>query len=165
MKPIKVCNGSHPALRQSAKPVEKFDRSLRELVQQLREVMVAHHGVGLAANQVGLDLAVFIARPKEKFSAFTNPELQLIGEPELREEGCLSVPHKWGLVKRAPKVRLTYHDLQGKRRTVTTTGLLAQIIQHEVDHLHGILFTDKATEVWNITEHADQDADPPALTR
>ena len=152
MKPVNICTDNHPALRKIAQPIKQFDRALRELVQQLREVMVTHHGVGLAANQLGLNLSVFVARPKEKFYFFINPELQLIGEPELREEGCLSVPHKWGLVKRAPKVRLSYHNLQGKRRTLTASGLLAQIIQHEVDHLHGILFIDKATEVWDIQD-------------
>ncbi len=155
MIPVKICTSSHPALRKTVRPIEQFDRTLRELVQQLREVMVAHHGVGLAANQVGFNLALFVARPKEKFYIFANPELQLLGEPELREEGCLSVPHKWGLVKRAPKVRLTYHDLQGKRRTLTATGLLAQIMQHEVDHLHGILFTDKTTELWDIHDQTE----------
>lgn len=160
---IEVCINPHPALRKKARPVKQFDQSLRQLIQQLRQVMVGHHGVGLAANQVGLDLAIFIARPKEKFYIFTNPELQLLGEPELREEGCLSVPQRWGLIKRVPKIRLSYQDLQGKRRTLTASGLLAQIIQHEVDHLGGVLFIDKATELWDIDGNIEgsriQDAD------
>lgn len=134
-------------LRQKTLPVQVFDQRLRLIIAAMKKILVTAHGVGLAANQVGINLSIFIARPKNKFYVFINPIIEASGEPILVEEGCLSLPGKWGYLKRHPEIKITYQDLQGKKRILKTKGLLAQIIQHEVDHLNGGLFIDKAKEI------------------
>jgi peptide deformylase len=135
-------------LQEKVKKVKNFDKNLRETVQKMKEIMLANNGVGISANQIGLDLAISLARPKDKFYTFINPEVEQIGETGFKEEGCLSIPGKYGLIKRFNKVKIRYQNLQGKRKTLVATGLLAHIIQHELDHLNGNLFIDKATEIY-----------------
>jgi peptide deformylase len=142
-------------LRRKTKPVEIFDSQLIKIVDQMKKIMLANKGVGLAANQIGLNISLFVARPKEKFYIFINPEIIDQKEEELKEEGCLSLPNKWGLVKRFKEVKISYQDLRGKRRKLKTSGLLAHIIQHEIDHLNGKLFIDQALEVYDLTEKND----------
>ncbi|GIW65869.1 MAG: peptide deformylase [Candidatus Parcubacteria bacterium] len=137
-------------LKIKTKKVEAFDKNLSNIIKEMKELMVKNNGVGLAANQVDLDLSLFIAKPKDKFYIFINPEIMLAEEEEIKEEGCLSIPNKWGLVKRYKKIKIQYQDIKGKKRTLKASGLLAHIIQHEIDHLSGILFIDKAIEIYNL---------------
>jgi len=120
-------------------------------------------GVGLAANQVGLDLSIFIIRPTEKSKTkiFINPKIvkssQTLIERErnnpskkrkkkIKLEGCLSIPRIWGPVKRSDRVFLKYQDLTGKKYLKWFTGFEAIIIQHEMDHLNGVVFTQRSIE-------------------
>ncbi len=127
---------------------------LQRVGKIMRAIMKRAHGIGLSANQIGLNLRLFVAEvPSEgggrpKFYTVVNPVLRLDQETKDLEEGCLSVIGSTGLVTRAAKVTLTGFDLKGKPLRVKAWGLLAHIFQHEVDHLHGTLFVDKAKKIY-----------------
>jgi peptide deformylase len=137
-------------LKKKTQNVVNFDKSLNNIINKMKKIMVLNSGVGLAANQVGLELSLFIAKPKDKFYVFINPEIISFKDEEIKEEGCLSIPNKWGIVKRYNEVKIKFYDLRGRKHTLKTKGLLAHIIQHEIDHLNGILFIEKALEVYDI---------------
>lgn len=122
---------------------------IRALVRSMRAAMHRANGVGLSANQVGVNAKIFIAQTENKFYAIFNPELKIAAADRVEmEEGCLSVPKRYGIVPRAPKVTLTGFDQNGKRLKIKAHGLLAQIFQHEVDHLNGGLFIDRALRLF-----------------
>lgn len=137
------------------RPAKEFDFSkhrlseIRELIKTMRAAMKEANGVGLSANQIGVDAKVFVAQvPNEqgqlKFYAVFNPVIvKTVKEEEILEEGCLSVPETFGQVKRATKITLAGFDQRGKKIKIKAWGLLARIFQHEVDHLNGKLFTDR----------------------
>ncbi len=132
----------------------KFDKQeIRDLIRNMRETMEAADGIGLSANQVGLDLKFFVTElPEEnkapKFYAIFNPEIiKPSKEKSVMEEGCLSVPELYGLVERPEKITLVGQDKDGKKIKIKAWGLLARVFQHETDHLNGILFVDKATNL------------------
>jgi len=140
-------------LRLVSKPVGKIDSAMRKLVDDMFETMYAAPGIGLAAIQVGepkrlitLDLAKK-DEPREP-QVFINPELVWKSE-ELRthEEGCLSIPDYYEEVERSAEVRVRYLDLDGKAQEVEAKGLLATAIQHEIDHLNGVLFIDHISKL------------------
>jgi peptide deformylase len=140
----------HPnkILREKTEKVEKIDKEIKELAKEMRKIMIQHNGVGLAANQIGKNLSIFVAYDNKKFYTFINPEIvKFFGKEKIMEEGCLSMPNVWGQIKRYEGVVISYQDLFGKRKKLKAKGLLAQIIQHEIDHLNGVLFIDKAIEV------------------
>lgn len=140
-------------LTQKAKPVTKITREIRDLINEMKKIMKKNNGVGLAANQVGLDLMIFVAEDKNKFLTFINPQIiKFEGEKIILEEGCLSVPNIWGYIKRYPAVVVEYLDIWGKKRKLKAKGLLAQIIQHEIDHLEGRLFIEKAEKLFKLEE-------------
>ncbi len=147
-----IIGKNNSILRKKLNPVKDFDRQLKNIVTEMKKKLTAAVGVGLAANQVGINLALFIAKPKDKFYVFVNPKIELTKKPILTEEGCLSLPGQWGYIKRSTEVKINYQDLTGKQRKLKTTGLLAHIIQHEFDHLQGILFIDKTKEVFEINK-------------
>lgn len=118
-------------------------KEIRELIKKMRQVMEEANGIGLAANQIGLDMKVFVAQVERKFYAVFNPEItDTSKELELSAEGCLSVPEVMGEVPRHYRVTLKGYDKSGKRITIKAWGLLARVFQHEVDHLNGRLFVD-----------------------
>lgn len=141
-------------LTNAAKPVSVFDKKLSAIIKNMKTALCATKnpkGVGLAAPQIGATLRLFITRPKENddIRVFINPEIikkadeQTDGVPERsnKMEGCLSIPAIWGKVKRSQSLTLRYQDEQGKNHEEEFSGFLATIIQHETDHLNGILFT------------------------
>lgn len=137
-----------PILRAKARPVRPGDDDLiRALVPQMLASMYAAPGIGLAAPQVGhgLRLAVVDLQPDEKPAPLhlINPEIIGISEEvALREEGCLSLPGQYADVTRPARVKVRYLDLEGTRREIEADGLLAACLQHEIDHLDGVLFVD-----------------------
>lgn len=138
----------HPTLRFPSKPLSRVDEALREIIDQMFEIMYEHRGVGLAANQVNLPLRLFIANPTgEKESGqelvFLNPVIQKATGTIEAEEGCLSLPGLHGLVKRNKAVQVNAYSMDGKEINLKVEGFLARIIQHEVDHLDGVLFIDR----------------------
>ena len=141
-----LCQGSHPALRGVARPVEAFTDELRALARDLIETMYAHDGIGLAAPQVGCALRVFVANPSREPGrelVVVNPVLEAFEGRAAITEGCLSVPNVWERVRRASRVRVRGQDLRGRAMTVNARGLLAIVLQHELDHLQGRLFIDR----------------------
>lgn len=140
----------HPLLRRRARPVEKVTGAVRRLADDLLATMYAHDGVGLAANQVGVDLRVMVADVGEGPVVLVNPEILGRTGEEKGVEGCLSVPGLAGEVMRAQEVRVRALDLRGEVVWLEAAGLLARVIQHEVDHLDGILFVDRALRVWEV---------------
>jgi peptide deformylase len=116
---------------------------IRELIKEMRQTMEAADGIGLAANQIGLDWRCFVAKVGNKFYAIFNPEIvKTSAEKVSAEEGCLSVPDVYGEVLRPEQVVLKGFDKNGKPIKLKAWGTLARVFQHEVDHLNGILFTD-----------------------
>lgn len=129
-------------------------RELRKVAREMRRAMKEAEGIGLAANQVGLAERLFIAELPDKdggrkFYAVLNPMIVRKSETlVLAEEGCLSIPGIYGLVSRHREITLGGLSLTGKKLKIKAWGLLARVFQHELDHLDGVLFTDKATEVY-----------------
>ena len=138
----------NPVLKQVSKPVEKVDDELRALMDDMLETMYAAPGVGLAAIQVGVPKRVIVmdlAREGEDRQPryFVNPEIVWASEDTVPyEEGCLSVPDYFDEVERPAKVRLRYLDYEGQAVEEEAEGLYAVCIQHEMDHLNGVLFID-----------------------
>ena len=142
LKPIRLFGD--PVLRTKAEPVTDFDLELRNLVRDLTETMREASGVGLAAPQIGVGLRVFAYRvDDEECGHLINPVLELSGEPETDEEGCLSIPGLQFPTPRAPRVIAAGFNMYGDPVTVEGTELLARCVQHETDHLDGILFIDR----------------------
>ena len=144
-------SGDEKFLRHKTAPFDfsKYSKGeVSELIKTMRAVMREANGVGLAANQIGLNVRVFVAQVENKFYSVFNPELEKISDEMVEaDEGCLSVPEKFGLTPRADKVVLKGYDKNGKAIKIKAWGLLARVFQHEVDHLDGKLFVDKAREV------------------
>src|SRR5262245_30903776 len=137
-----------PVLRQRAKPVETFDEPLRQLVSDMFETMQAYRGVGLAGNQVGvLQRVLVIEVPVENGAptrlALVNPMLSEASGQQAEEEGCLSIPGIYEDVKRAMTIRVRARDPEGQPLDFVAEGYLARVLQHEVDHLDGVLFLDR----------------------
>jgi peptide deformylase len=152
-----------PILRAKGKPIEKIDDRIRELAANMVETMHAANGVGLAAQQVGealqltvLDISAVEDRPStlklngqdvdpkaEMPLILINPEIELLGETEVGVEGCLSFPEITGDIERAKSVMVRAQNLEGGTIEIEASGFLARAIQHEGDHLNGILFIDR----------------------
>ena len=140
-------------LRQVSKPVAKVDASTRKLVEDMFETMYAAPGIGLAAIQIGeprrvvtMDLAK--KEDEKEPQVFINPELVWSSEEKRsHEEGCLSIPEYYEEVERPAEVRVKYLDLDGKKQEIEAKGLLATCLQHEIDHLDGVLFIDHISKL------------------
>ncbi|TPR56463.1 peptide deformylase [Enterococcus sp. OL5] len=134
-------------LRRQAKPVKVITDELVQLLDDLYETMVAHDGIGIAAPQVGKNLQVAIVEVEEddRFEMI-NPEIIASSGESLDVEGCLSIPHTFGTVKRADEITVRYFDREGEEMEVEAFGYLARAMQHEIDHLNGVLFVDKLVE-------------------
>lgn len=140
-----------PVLRAATIPVTEFSAALEKLADEMRETMHAHRGMGLAAPQVGQSIKLFIIEyagsdddPAIPFTAYVNPQITWSSfNTAVMNEGCLSVPNLEGNVRRPKRITLTAQDLKGNPVRIKAKGLLARIMQHELDHLNGIIFTDK----------------------
>lgn len=159
---LKIITAPDKILSQKAKKINKIDKSLINFIEEMKETLLAAQdpeGVGLAAPQVGKSLSLFIIKlnPKLPIKVFINPKIiSRIDYKELskkrsvhrktRLEGCLSLPNIWGNVKRESNLSIVYQDESGKKHRKKFTGFIATIIQHEMDHLNGILFTRRVLE-------------------
>ncbi|MBN1367398.1 MAG: peptide deformylase [Dehalococcoidales bacterium] len=130
-------------LKQKAKRISRIDSSVQNLIDDMIDTMPHSHGVGLAAPQVGVSLRVIVVQmPEESPIAIINPEIvKCSGEQEVTE-GCLSVPGYYGEIKRSAKVTLKGKDRLGKEIRIKATGLMAEALEHEIDHLNGVLYID-----------------------
>ena len=142
----------HPALRWKSKPIQEINDDLRRVVAEMFELMYAAKGIGLAANQVGLPYRLFIlnlsADPdlKDEEIVFLNPDILKRKGTTEGEEGCLSFPGMYGQVKRAAKIEVEAFDLNGECFEYALDELAARAVQHESDHLDGVLFIDRMSE-------------------
>lgn len=148
---MKIINYPHPTLRHQSKPVTRVDENLKEIVAEMFELMYDARGIGLAANQVDLPLQLFVCNTlsdpdKGEELVFINPVLSSPKGNDTREEGCLSLPDVHANVIRPEKIHISAYDLQGNEIDQTVDGLLARVIQHEFDHLQGVLFIDRVSE-------------------
>ena len=148
---LSIVNYPHPTLRVKSKPIRRVDQRLRNLAAQMIDLMYEFDGVGLAANQVDLPIRMFVVNPtgtrgEGEELVLLNPELQLPRGNEVAEEGCLSLPGLYGDVKRPKSIRLSAFDLQGNAIERDVDGFFARVLQHENDHLDGVLFFDRMAE-------------------
>jgi peptide deformylase len=156
----------HPVLRKKARKVAEVDADVRNLINDMVEAMRAAPGVGLAAPQVGVSSRVIVVEfgdeedeeaPK-KLYALINPEIVEASEEEKVNgiEGCLSIPRLVGEVERYQRVVVKGLNRHGKPVKLKAEGWLARILQHEIDHLEGVLYTDRAVRVWQPREDEEQ---------
>ncbi len=148
---LSIIHYPHPTLRYRSKPIRRVDQQLRDIAAEMLELMYQADGVGLAANQVDLPLRLFVANPSGSRGegeelVLLNPELQLPRGSEVGQEGCLSLPDLYGMVKRPKVIRLSAYDLKGNPIEREVDGFLARVLQHENDHLDGVLFFDRLSE-------------------
>ncbi|AMP20524.1 peptide deformylase [endosymbiont 'TC1' of Trimyema compressum] len=136
-----------PFLKETAKEVTKFDERMNKLINNMKDTMRAHYGVGLAAPQIGISKRVIIVDDGNGLIEVINPEIVKCDGEAVGEEGCLSVPDRMGQVKRFTSVTVRGFDINGNSITIEAEDLLARILQHEIDHLNGILFIEKATDI------------------
>lgn len=145
---MKVVRIGDPVLRQKAVRVEQFGETLKQTLDEMVVLMKKKSGVGLAAPQIGIPERFFVVQvPGEQPIAFVNPEIiETSLETVDFTEGCLSVPGVWGDVSRPASVRIQAVNADGKMFRLDADGYLARIIQHEFDHLNGVLFVDRLKE-------------------
>lgn len=147
---LRIVKYPHPALRHESKPLRRVDNELKNTVREMFDLMYAQKGIGLAANQVELPYRFFIINTEgdpqkgEEF-VFLNPVISKRSGTEEAEEGCLSFPEIFAPVKRSAKVTISSYNLAGEEVTYDLNGLFARAVQHEYDHLDGVLFTDRLT--------------------
>ena len=140
-----------PKLREVAKEVTEFNSDLKILAEDLIETMYEFKGIGLAAVQIGVNKRVIVAdvseEKKEPF-IFINPEIKILNEDEKGgyDEGCLSIPGMQGLVRRYSKIKYEGFDIDGNQIQKKAEGLHARVIQHEIDHLDGVLYTERLAD-------------------
>ncbi len=148
---LNIITYPHPTLRHVSKPVQQVDRALQRLVRQMFELMYQANGVGLAANQVDLPLRLFVmnlaADPKEgEELVIVNPIVTRPRGNEEKEEGCLSIPGVYADVVRPAKVHLHAFTIEGHEIDQEISGMMARVVQHETDHLDGVLFVDRLSD-------------------
>ena len=160
-----------PVLRKKAEKITDFNKSLRDLADRIVETMYAKNGIGLAGPQVGVSRKISViditfGKEVDKILTIINPEIIEFEGTSTIEEGCLSVPGIFEDVIRPEMVKIRFQDLSGKEREMEVEGFLARIIQHEIDHMDGVLFTDRLSTIKRtllskklrqLTEKGDRD--------
>ena len=145
LRPIRILGDD--VLRKKAKKVEKINTFIKNLLDDMADTMYKNKGVGLAGNQVGILKRVIVVDDGDGLLQLINPVILEKEGTQLDEEGCLSLPDIYGDVERADKIKVKAQNKQGKYIEFEAEGYLARIIQHEVDHLEGKLFSDTATNL------------------
>ena len=154
----KIITTENPILRQKAKKIHRFDPSLQRLVDDMFETMRTANGVGLAAPQIAQSIRVFVAEYEDRKVAIFNPEIVKAEGEERGPEGCLSIPGYVGEnIRRATIVLVKGQDVRGKPIRVNAEGWFARILQHEIDHLDGILFIDRLDSPEDLREAREDD--------
>jgi peptide deformylase len=149
MKTLSIVHHPHPALRRKCREIKKIDAELRDMVQQMFQLMYQARGVGLAANQCGLPYRLFVINPEgdpdcpDSEMVFINPRITRKRGGADGEEGCLSLPELYATVPRAAQIVVDAFDLSGQPFEVELEDFPARVVQHEYDHLEGLMFTDR----------------------
>ena len=152
MARYKVVLAGDPVLRRIAHPVKEVNENIKKLLDNMAETMYHAKGVGLAAPQVGISKRVIVVDIGEGLFKLVNPEIVASSGIQDGAEGCLSLPDVVGNVKRSERVTVKALDENGDEVTIEATGYLARAFQHEIDHLNGIIFTDKATAIERVSD-------------
>jgi len=159
----KIITTENPILRQKAKKIHRFDSSYQRLIDDMFETMHAANGVGLAAPQIAQSIRLFVAEYEDRKVALFNPEIVKAEGEELGAEGCLSIPGYIGEnIRRATKIVVKAQDLHGKPVKIVAEGWFARILQHEIDHLNGILFIDRLDRPEDLREVREGDLEENA---
>lgn len=137
-------------LRKRSEEVKNFDKNLAALLNDLKETVRAESGAGLAAPQIGVLQRVVVVDVNEGYYELVNPVLISSKGEQTGPEGCLSVRGKQGTVTRANKVKIEYRDRNGRKHKLTADGFFARAVQHEMDHLDGVLYIDRADELYDL---------------
>ena len=158
---MRIITYPHPTLRHKSKPLRKVDAELKKTIGHMLDLMYADKGIGLAANQVDLPYRLFVMNltadeaAKDEEHVFLNPTILRRSGTQEAEEGCLSLPEIYADVKRSAKIVFSAYNLSGQEIRYELTGLFARAVQHEYDHLDGVLFIDRLSETGKL---AVQDA-------
>lgn len=139
-------------LREKCVEIKSFDKKLADLLADMKDTVRAEHGAGLAAPQIGLNLRVVVIDVEEGYFELINPVIVSQKGEQCGPEGCLSVKGKQGTVKRPYIVKAEYRDRNGRKHKLTAEGFFARAVCHELDHLDGVLYIDKADELYDLTE-------------
>lgn len=145
-----VVQTGDPVLRKKCESVTAFNKELSALLDDMKETVRAENGAGLAAPQIGISKRVVVIDVAEGYFELVNPVIVSTKGEQCGPEGCLSVKGKQGTVIRPDKVKAEYRDRNGKKHKLTAEGFFARAVCHELDHLDGILYTDKAEEVYDL---------------
>ncbi len=146
MPALPVLPVDHPMLRRKSSRIRSVTPGIRKMIDDMFATMDQHRGVGVAANQIGRPWRLVVVGVDDDRLALVNPEIVRSSGSEVADEGCLSLPNWFGPVERAQEIVVRALDPTGKRIRRDATGLLARAIQHEIDHLDGVIFTDRLTE-------------------
>ncbi len=158
MPNLKIITAENPILRRKAKKIHHFDSSIQRLANEMFETMHAARGVGLAAPQIAQSIRLFVAEFEDHKVAMVNPEIVKAEGEELGTEGCLSIPGYIGEnIRRAEKVVVKGQDVRGKNIRVSAEGWFARVLQHEIDHLDGILFLDRLERPEDLREISEDE--------
>jgi peptide deformylase len=167
MATLGIITAENPILRQKAKKIHHFDPSLQKLADDMFETMHAANGVGLAAPQVAKSIRIFVAEYEDNKVAMVNPEIIKREGELLGTEGCLSIPGYVGEnIRRAEKVVVKGLDVRGKPIKVKGEGWFARVLQHEIDHLDGILFLDRLDspdDLREVRENEEEELEQAAI--
>lgn len=147
MAALKIVEIGEPVLREKCREVTVINKKIKKLLDRMKETMYKANGVGLAAPQVGVSKRIVVVDAGEGFWELINPEIVFQEGEEVDVEGCLSIPGVAGEVNRAARVRVRALDRDGQQQVISAQGLGARALQHEIDHLDGILFIDKAAKI------------------
>ncbi len=155
MSRLFVVQTGDPVLRQKCTEVKSFNEKLWKLLDDMKETVRAENGAGLAAPQIGLPERVVVIDVEEGFFEMVNPVILFSKGEQTGPEGCLSVKGKQGTVTRPDKVKAEYRDRYGKKHKLTAVGFFARAVCHELDHLDGVLYTDRANELYDVDIEED----------
>ena len=152
MAVLHICTYPEKVLSEPAETITKIDKEIEELAEHMAETMYQAPGIGLAATQVGVAKRLLVAdiapgRPESHLIVLANPEIIAAEGEVVIEEGCLSVPEYQAEVKRHEKITVRGLDLKGEEVEIEAEGLLAVVLQHEIDHLNGVLFIDRISRL------------------
>ena len=160
---LNIITAENPILRQKGKKIHRFDSSITKLVSDMFETMHAANGVGLAAPQIAKSLRIFVAEYEDRKIAMVNPEIIKMEGEEIGPEGCLSIPGYVGEnIRRAEKIIVKGQDPKGKQIKIEAEGWFARIMQHEIDHLDGILFLDRLDSPDDLREAKAGEIEEPS---
>ena len=158
---VQIIKYPHPTLRHKSKALKRVDRELKQIVAEMFDLMYSNQGVGLAANQVDLPYRLFVMNVKgdpaeeEEARVFINPVISRKSGSAEAQEGCLSFPDIWAPVRRPEKIVVSAYGLDGQEFTYEMDGLYARAVQHEIDHLDGVVFIDRLSQANQLAVRED----------